>query len=114
MHPLDDAWLAKAAGAVCGVLISLVMVAPDGTKNAFYRLALGTVGGIIFAPITQNVLPFFKGDGIEYHMAAGCITGFACWFILEATARLLASDKWVTRVLEEILRIRGSDKTDES
>ena len=110
MHPIDDIWLAKIAGALCGVIISMVMIAPESNKNAFYRLGLGSAGGIIFSPITMNVLPFFRGDGgMEYHLAAACLTGFACWFILEGIARLLASDKYIARLLEEVLRLKRPD-----
>ena len=109
---IDDSWLAKAIGSFFGVTISLVMIAPEGTKNALFRIVLGTGGGIIFAPTTMSLLPWFRGDNIESHLAAGCFAGFTCWFLLEGTARLLSSRKTVARLLEELLRINGDKKED--
>ncbi|GLQ09263.1 hypothetical protein GCM10007913_11950 [Devosia yakushimensis] len=100
-------WAAKFFGSVVGVLISMVMVAPKNTRNGAYRILLAPIAGVIFAPAAQSVLWFLQGSTIEHHMAASCFTGFSCWFILEFTARMLSSEEWLRRLLEEVLRLRG-------
>lgn len=105
-------WAAKFFGAVVGVLISMVMVAPKSTANGLYRILLAPVAGVIFAPAAQGVLWFLQGSTIEHHMAAGCAAGFVCWFILEFTARMLSSEEWLTKLLEEVLRLKGKGPGD--
>lgn len=110
---IDDwsgTWVFKSMGALAGVLASLVIVAPESTKNALYRAIIGVVMGVIFSPATQNLVFFLDGDGLEHHLAAGAATGFTVWFILEGVARLLSSRDTVTRLLEELLRISGRKK----
>lgn len=106
-----DAWLAKAVGSFCGVLISLVMIAPEGTKNALYRVVLGFVSGVIFSPTVMSLFPWFRGDTIEHHLAAGTLAGFSVWFVLEGLARILSSRKTLQRLIEEMLRIRNEGAT---
>lgn len=99
-------WAAKFFGAVVGVLISMVMVAPKNTANGLYRILLAPIAGVIFAPGMQNVLWFLQGSSLEHHMAAACAAGFTCWFILEFAARMLSSEEWLHRLLEEVLRLK--------
>lgn len=100
-------WAAKLVGAVVGVLISMVMVAPKSTANGLYRILLAPIAGVIFAPAMQGLVWFLQGSTIEHHMAAGCAAGFTCWFVLEFTARMLSSEEWLTKLLEEVLRLKG-------
>lgn len=100
-------WAAKFFGAVFGVVLSMVFVAPTNSRNALYRILLAPIAGVIFAPATMALVPFLRGDLIEHHMAAACAAGFSCWFILEAGARMLSSRQWLEKLLEEILRLRG-------
>jgi len=100
-------WAAKFFGSVFGVVLSMVFVAPTNSRNAFYRVLFAPIAGVIFAPATQSLVWFLKGDSLEHHMAAGCAAGFCCWFILEFVARMLSSRQWLEKLLEEILRLRG-------
>jgi len=105
-------WAAKFIGSVIGVLISMIMVAPKNTRNAIYRGVASVPAGVIFAPSAQAAMWFLQGSSIEHHLAAGCFTGFTCWFILEATARFLSTEDTLRRLLEEMVRLsgKGGDK----
>ena len=105
-------WAAKLVGSVVGVLISMVMVAPKTTANGLYRILLAPVAGFIFAPAMQGMVWFLQGSTLEHHMAAACAAGFSCWFVLEFTARILSSDEWLTKLLEEVLRLKGKGPSD--
>lgn len=100
-------WAAKFFGSVVGVLISMVMVAPKNSRNGAYRILLAPVAGVIFCPAMQGMLWFLQGSTLEHYMAASCAAGFSCWFVLELCARLLSSEEWLQRLLEEVLRLRG-------
>jgi hypothetical protein len=105
-------WIAKLAGAIIGVMISMIMVAPKSARNAFYRAAVSIPAGVIFAPSAQSAIFFLQGNELEHHVAAGCATGFTCWFILEATARFMSTEDTLRRLLEEMVRLagKGGDK----
>lgn len=108
-------WAAKLFGAVFGVLLSMVMVAPKSTANGVYRILLAPIAGVIFAPAVQGMIWFLQGPSLEHHMAAACTAGFTCWFVLEFTARMLSSEEWLTKLLEEVLRLKGkAPPTDKS
>jgi len=102
-------WAAKFIGAVIGVMISMIMVAPKSARNAVYRAAVSVPAGVIFAPSAQSAFGFLQGTTIEHHLAAGCATGFACWFVLETTARFLSTEGTLRRLLEEMVRLSGKD-----
>ena len=102
-------WVAKTLGAIVGVGISMVMIAPRSRINGVYRAFLGTVAGVVFAPATQNLVFWLHGDSIEIIVAASCATGFTVWFILEAAARFLSSKDTLRRLLEEMVRLKGPD-----
>jgi hypothetical protein len=107
---MDEKWLplvAKVFGVACGVLLSLVLVAPESTRNALYRIFFGGLGGIIFMPVTQRLIPVFSGNETEIIIAASAATGFVCWFILELIARAMSSRVTLDRLLAELLRLRG-------
>lgn len=111
----DDAELHKVAyrtiGAGAGVIASLVMVAPEGTKNAVYRAMIGLVMGVIFAPTAQSLVFFLRGEGWEFHLAASAASGFTVWFVLEGLARFLSRKDTIQRLLEEVLRLsKGAGK----
>jgi hypothetical protein len=106
------AWAWKALGSIIGVGISMVMIAPRSIKNGIYRAFLGTVAGIIFAPATQNLVPWLRGEAPEMQVASACATGFTVWFILEAAARFLSSKDTLRRLLEEMVRLQGPGKGD--
>lgn len=100
---------AKTIGVLAGVLLSMVMVAPESTRNAFMRVFFGFIGSFIFTPVTQNLVPWLRGDSFEIIVAAGCATGFVCWFILEFTARLMSARKALDRLFIGMLKMRGID-----
>lgn len=101
--------LVRALGALLGVLASLIMVAPEGTKNALYRALVGVTMGFIFAPVAPNLpfMGFLSGDGIDYALARGALMGFSIWWVLEIIARVLSSNDWIVEVLREAARLRG-------
>ena len=101
---------AKFFGSAFGVLLSMLFVAPTNSRNALYRILFAPVAGVIFAPATQSMVWFLQGDKMENHMAAGCATGFTCWFVLEYVARLMSTRQWLEKLLEEVLRLRGPGK----
>lgn len=112
----NDAHLGETAirliGALLGVLASLIMVAPDGTRHAFFRVLVGITMGFIFAP-TVHQLPmmgFLSGNGTEFILASGTAAGFAVWFILEAVARLLSSTDWIVKTLRALVEMGGRGK----
>lgn len=101
---------ARAIGVLIGVLASLIMIAPEGTKNNAYRVLISITMGFIFAPLVPDV-PFMAwtdGDSIDHAMARGAACGFAIWSVLQAIARLLsARGGFVERTLREMARLRG-------
>ena len=107
----DEKLLAKAVGVFLGTLLSLVMVAPENTRNAIYRVVFGGIGGIIFTPITQALIPVFRGSSFEILVAASAATGFTCWFILEFIARIMSSKLTMARLFQELMKLRGINVT---
>ncbi|MFA5897920.1 MAG: hypothetical protein WC829_02285 [Hyphomicrobium sp.] len=105
-----DTWLLKTIGSAIGVLISMVMIRPKNWLNALYRAALGTVAGAIFAPSVMGLFWFLQGDDADHYLQAAALSGFVAWFVLEFIARMISSEDTLKRLLEEIMRIRGSDK----
>lgn len=103
----DEKTLAKVVGVLAGTLLSLVMVAPASTRNAFYRIFFGGLGGVIFTPVTQALIPVFRGESFEILVAASAATGFTCWFVLEFIARIMSSRNTLARLLEEVLKLKG-------
>lgn len=103
----DEKTIAKVVGVLAGTLLSLVMVAPASTRNALYRILFGSLGGVIFTPVTQALIPVFRGDHFEILVAAAAATGFTCWFILEFIARIMSSRNTLARLLEEVLKLKG-------
>jgi len=107
---LASDWVAKLLGSLSGVMISMAMIAPEGTRSAIYRIVLGTIAGVIFAPTTMRIVPFFSGNGWDDWLAAGAATGFSVWFILEAFARWLSSPKTGRRLTKWLDRKMGTDE----
>ena len=102
-------YLVRAFGAFMGVLASLVIVAPLSMKHAFYRGLVGVSMGTVFAPIIQNapILGWFHGETLEFVIARAAICGFVVYFILEITARLLSSERVITALVDELIRLRN-------
>lgn len=100
-------WAAKLLGSLAGVLISMAMVAPEGTRSAVYRCILGTIAGIIFSPTMMRLVPFFAGETWEDWLAASAATGFSIWFILEMFARWLSSPETGNRLIAWIEKRMG-------
>lgn len=109
-------YVLRIVGALAGVLSSLIMVAPEGTKNSLYRVLVGVTMGVIFSPVLDSIpfLQFLSGDDAEHVIARAAACGFSIWFILEATARFLSSTDWIVGTAREIIRLRnnsgGNDK----
>ena len=99
----------RLIGALIGVLVSMIMVAPDTSRAALYRFLVGLTMGFIFAPVIPNVygMGFLAGDGTDFVLARGAATGFAVWFILEAAARLLSSRDWIVATAKAIIDLRA-------
>ncbi|MGR3599200.1 MAG: DUF6107 family protein [Heliomarina sp.] len=110
----ETRWIARALGAFLGVIASMIMVAPKGTKNAFYRLWIGIVMGAIFAPVVDDIwfLGGLGGDDFDHTLVRSAVAGFGVWFVLEFTARMMSSTDWLVELAKEVLRLRanGSDR----
>ncbi len=105
--------IVRFLGAFAGVLLSMVMIPPDNTRSAFYRIGLGTVAGFIFAPTTQRLVPFLSGDHANDWLAAACATGFVVWFILEALARWISTPDTGRKLIawvERRMGVRGNNE----
>lgn len=99
----------RVIGTILGVLVSLIMVAPEGSRNAFFRVLGGLVMGFIFAPTIHHLpmLGFLSGDSADFMLARGATAGFSVWFILEAAARLLSSTDWIVKTAKAIIELGG-------
>ena len=96
------------------MLASLIMIAPEGTKNNVFRVLISITMGFIFAPLVPQVafMDWTAGDSIDHAMARGAACGFAIWSVLQAAARLLSiKGGWVERTLREMARLRGGKDT---
>jgi len=101
--------MVRIIGTMIGVLASLIMVAPDGTKSALYRVLIGVTMGFIFAPLIHN-LPFagfLDGDESDVALARAAVAGFITWFILEFIARMMSSTDWLVKTAQALLDIRA-------
>ena len=116
MNQYEEAYiyLVRALGAFLGVLASLIIVAPLSMKHAFYRGLVGVSMGTVFAPVLHNmpILGWFHGETLEFVIARAALCGFVVYFILEITARLLSSEKVITALVNELIRLRNNDKGD--
>jgi hypothetical protein len=103
-------YLLRLIGALLGVLVSLVMVAPEGTKAAFYRVLVGVTMGVIFAPVMGSLplLSFLAGETTDLIIARSAAAGFSVWFILEAIARLMSSTDWIVKTAKAIIELRNT------
>ncbi|WP_040604382.1 DUF6107 family protein [Sagittula stellata] len=114
--PPDNEWVYGAAvrviGALVGVLASLIMVAPEGTRAALYRALVGVTMGVIFSPLADS-LPFMgwmAGEDLDAVLARSALTGFVIWWVLEVIARLLSSNDWLVALLREMARMRSNQE----
>lgn len=104
---------ARGIGVLIGVLASLIMIAPEGTKNNAYRVLVSVTMGFIFAPVVSDLpgLGFLAGGGSDHALARGAASGFAIWSVLQVLARLLSNQGgWIERMLKEMARIRGGGR----
>lgn len=104
-------WILRIIGSVIGAITSLIMIAPEGTRNAFYRFFVSFIMGIIFAPMVAG-LPMFgwlEGATYEHYLARGAAASFPIWFILEGFARVLSSTEWMEKLATEVLRLKKGD-----
>lgn len=101
-------FLMRALGAFIGVLASLIMVAPKGTRNLLYRTIVGVIMGVIFSPVMDDIfgLGFLSGPELDHVLARAAACGFSIWFILEFIARALSSQEWMERLAREFLRLK--------
>lgn len=104
--------IVRVLGAFIGVIASLIMVAPKGTRAAFYRVLIGVSMGTIFAPVVGDIpmLGWLQGPELEHVMARAAFAGFTVWFCLEGVARVLSSTEWLERLAREILRLGGKGR----
>ena len=102
-------WLGRILGAVVGVLASMIIIAPEGTRNALYRLWVGVTMGVIFAPLLKSI-SFISGDEFDLILVRSAVMGFVIWSVLEATARFLSQKDWLVKLAQEILRLNSKEK----
>ncbi len=105
-EPISTAFLAKVLGALGGSLISLAVLIPKGKREAFLRLCVSFISGLIFGAPLQNILGW-EGLGTEFVLSASTLAAFAGWFIFGVLAR--SASKW--RTLKDMHDdIKGSKK----
>lgn len=105
-------YIFQTLGIVAGVIVSLIIVAPIGIKNAVHRIIVSLIAGFIFAAFVPD-LPFLeqlRGDTLNHWMAQGFVVGSMVYFFLEVVLRLISSNDWLVEVAKEIIRIRGSKR----
>ena len=102
-------WVLRSIGALAGVMASMVIIAPVNLRNAFYRFIVGLIMGVIFSPAVSQIgwLSFLAGDSAELTIARSAATGFVVWFVLETVARLLSSEKTISLLVDELIKLRG-------
>lgn len=103
-------WAIRVIGAFLGVVASIIIVAPEGTRNALFRVWVGITMGAIFAPVVPLIrwLGFFAGEEADLALARAAFAGFTIWFVLELTARLLSNQTWIEKLLRELLRLKSN------
>lgn len=104
-------FIARLLGALLGVVATMMIIAPESTRNALYRMWVGITMGAIFSPILSN-FNWLSGVALDLVIARSAASGFIVWFILEGTARFLSNTDWLVKFAQEILRLRngGGDK----
>lgn len=104
--------IGRTGGVLIGVLVSLAIIAPKGTRNLVYRLAIGLVGGWVYAPAFKFVpwTPWLHGDHWEPVLMRGMASGLVTFFILEFIVRMVASRDTLQRLAREMLRLSGDGK----
>ncbi|MGR3456087.1 DUF6107 family protein [Pseudooceanicola sp.] len=113
-HQITEAAI-RGLGALIGVLASIILIAPDPTRNLAYRVMISLAMGFIFAPVLPHIPPFgfLGGAQLEFVMARGAAAGFGIWSVLEVIARLLSSTDWLVRLAREVIRLRTGAEGDE-
>lgn len=108
-------WAMRVLGAFAGAMVSVIIVAPEGTRNALYRVWVGGIMGVIFTPVVPQIawLSFFAGEAADLDLARAAFAGFSAWFALELFARLMSSTDWVEKLLREVLRLRSGPSRDD-
>jgi len=104
---LGTPWVVRLAGAFAGVLLSMALIPPDNTRNAFYRVVLGTMAGFIFAPTVQRIVPFLSGERLDDWLAASTATSFVAWFVLETIARWISTPDTGRKLIQYIEKRMG-------
>lgn len=94
-------WALRAVGSMIGVIASLIIVAPEGTRSALWRVWIGVSFGVIFAPAITNVglFSWLEGDSPEMIMARSATVGVLAWSVLETTVRAISAGKWIDKLL---------------
>lgn len=107
---LDDhgvsQWAARGLGALLGVIASMMIIAPEGTRNAFYRLWVGLTMGAVFSPVLRGV-SWLSGDDLDFVLARAALVGVVIWMVLEGLTRFLSNTDWLVRLAQEVLRLRS-------
>jgi hypothetical protein len=114
-------WILRGLGTLLGVLVSLVIVAPEHTKAALMRVAVGVIMGFIFAPTIPHwsflglgaPASFLAGEGSDLVLARGAATGFVIWFVLEFVARLMSSTEWLEKMVKNLVAMRTKGAEDD-
>jgi len=77
--------IAKLVGAMAGSLISIVYILPRGRREAFARLCVGLVTGLIFGGVTGVKLADFLGlldkvSTVEVALAGAAFASLSAWW----------------------------------
>lgn len=74
-------WVAKLAGAIGGSVISLAYLLPRNRRDAFQRLCVGLVCGVLFGPLVSAKLTAwgFAAGELEQLMGSCAFTSAISW-----------------------------------
>lgn len=79
---LDSLLLVKIAGASIGSSIAVVFrPSSDSVLRLFQRFVIGTIGGVIFAPIMMDTMKWPRE--IEYWLSASATCGLVAYLCLQ-------------------------------
>ena len=101
MPAMQDAvlWLAKAAGALAGSLVSLAYLMPRGRREAFLRLGVGMVTGLVFGGTAGVKLADWLGlldrvEPVEVALMGAAACSLMSWWGLGALERTMERTAW--------------------
>lgn len=84
---LAAALAARFVGAIAGAFLALVFIQPRTMREFTSRAGASVVAGVIFTHPLRAYLGWERD--LESILAAACIAGFACWWVMGLVVRAL-------------------------